>query len=65
MRQGRLERIAWSAWRQSSSGSSVCLRKAAIRASSSGDSTVERRVFGPIGASSTQSRFRHFITVSG
>ena len=29
------------------------------------DSTVERRVFGPIGASSTQSRFRHFITISG
>ena len=45
------------------SGSSVCLRKATMIASSLDDSTVECGVFGPIGASLTKARLRHLATV--
>jgi hypothetical protein len=38
---------------------------ATISASSSAESTVERRCYGPIGASSTELRRRHFRTVLG
>jgi hypothetical protein len=55
--------LAWSAYKQSSKASSVCLRKAITIASSSADSTVERGVFGPITASCTNARLRHLATV--
>lgn len=44
-------------------GSSVCRRNATHIASSSGLGTEERTCFGPIRASSTVVRLRHFRTV--
>jgi len=46
-------------------GSSVWRRKVTISASSCSLRTDDRRSFGPIGASSTVSRLRHFATVFG
>ena len=43
--------VAWSAYKQSSRDSSVCLRKATTVASSWAVRTVERGLFGPMGAS--------------
>jgi hypothetical protein len=57
--------VACSAYKQSSSGSSVCRRNAMIRVSSSADSTVECGAAGPIGRSSGLVRFRHLATVLG
>ena len=42
---------------------SVCLRKATTIASSSGESTVERASFGPVGRSATEVRRFHLATV--
>ena len=52
-----------SAYRQSSSGSKVCLRKATTTASSSIVSTVEEGVFGPVGMSATEVLLFHLPTV--
>ena len=64
VRDRRLERgWAGAGPRQSSSGSSVWRRNATAVASSSAERTVECGRFGPIGASSTVARLRHFATV--
>lgn len=55
--------LGCSAQRQSSSGSSVCLRKATTAASSATDNTVEHGCVGPVGKSATEVRFFHFVTV--
>src|SRR5437762_8731114 len=55
--------VACSAYRQSSSGSNVCRRKAMMIASSSTDSTVEAGCCGPVGRSTTELRFFHLATV--
>src|SRR5947207_11761857 len=57
--------VACSAYRQSSSGNSVCRRNATTIASSSIDSTVELGCFGPVGRSATKLRLRHLATVFG
>ena len=49
--------------RQSSSGSSVCPRKATMIAASSGLSTVDFGSLGPVGRSATPARLRHLATV--
>jgi hypothetical protein len=49
--------------RQSSSGKSVCRRKATTIASSSIASTVDFGSFGPVRRSATEVRFFHFATV--
>ena len=51
------------AYKQSSSGSRVCLQKVTHTVSWSGVSTVERGCFGSMGASSTWVRVFHFATV--
>ena len=57
--------VGWSAYRQSSSGSKVCRRKATIMASCSRLSTGECASFGPMAASAVVWRLRHFCTVVG
>jgi hypothetical protein len=57
--------VACNEYRQSSSGNSVCLRKATMIASSSPVRTVDFGSFGPVGKSLTLSRLRHFATVLG
>src|SRR5215831_5703605 len=54
--------VGCSAYRQSSSGNSVCRRTATTIASSSIDSTVELGGFGPVGRSATKLRLRHLAT---
>src|ERR1700737_1041540 len=49
--------LGCKAYKQSSSGSSVYLRKATTAASSTEVRTVERTSFGPIGASLAKARF--------
>jgi hypothetical protein len=55
--------VGCKAYRQSSSGSSVCRRKATMIASSWVERTVERGSRGPVGRSVTELRFFHFATV--
>ena len=55
--------VACSAYRQSSSGSRVCLRKATTIASSSPDKTVERGSVGPVRRSATELRRFHFAII--
>ena len=50
-------------YRQSSNGSSVCLRKATMIASASGVSPVDFGSLGPVGKSATPARLRHLVTV--
>src|SRR5215218_81071 len=57
--------LSCKAYRQSSRGSSVCLRKATIAASSSALKIVECVVLGPMAASCTVLRFFHLATVFG
>jgi hypothetical protein len=57
--------LGCKAYKQSSSGSSVYLRKATTTTSSSFVRTVERTSFGPIGASLAKPRFLHLATVFG
>jgi hypothetical protein len=57
--------VGWSAYKQSSSGSRLCRRKATMIASSSAESTVERGCWGPAGRSLTDGRFRRWATVFG
>ena len=61
----RWGRVACKAYRQSSSGSSVCRRNATISAFAAFVSTVECGCFGPIGASWTDGRVFHVATVLG
>ena len=51
--------------RQSSSGNSVCLRKAMTTASSSTDKTVDRGALSPVGRSETEVRAFHLAIVFG
>ena len=53
------------AYRQSSSGSKVWLRKATTMASSSTDRTVDLGSLGPVGASATEVRAFHLAIVFG
>ena len=62
---GQSGMLARRKWRQPSSGSKLCFRKAPTVASSSRPRTLERLLFGPIGPSRTKSRFRHFASVFG
>src|SRR4051794_26308220 len=55
--------VGWSAYKQSSSGRSVCRRKPTMTASSSIDSTVDRGSFGPVRRSTTELRAFHLRTV--
>lgn len=52
--------VACKAHKQSSSGSSVCFRKATIMDSSSIVRTVDFGFLGPVGRSETLNRFFHF-----
>ena len=68
--RGRDERVRCGmvgcrAYRQSSSGNKVCLRKATTTASSSTDRTVDLGSFGPVGRSETEGRAFHLATVFG
>src|ERR1700733_4473364 len=55
--------VGCRAYRQSSSGSRVCLRKATTTASSSPDRTVDLGAFGPVGRSETEVRAFHLAMV--
>src|SRR4051794_17119356 len=55
--------VGGSAYKQSSSGRSVCRRKPTMTASSSIDSTVDRGSFGPVRRSTTELRAFHLRTV--
>src|ERR1700729_4402556 len=55
--------VGCRAYRQSSSGSKVCLRNATTTASSSADRTVDLGSFGPVGTSATEVRPFHLATV--
>ena len=59
--------VSWPEGRKgkSSSGKSVCLRKATMIASSSIESTVDFASFGPVFKSATEPRFFHLATVLG
>src|SRR5438067_11409216 len=57
--------VGCSAYRQASSGNSVCRRNATTIASCSIDSTVELGCFGPVGRSATKLRLRHLAAVFG
>src|ERR1700683_3556941 len=54
--------VGCRAYRQSSSGSSVCLRNATTTASSSADRTVDLGCLGPVGRSETEDRAFHLAT---
>ena len=57
--------VGCRAYRQSSSGSKVCLRNATTTASSSADGTVDLGSFGPVGRSETEVRALHLAIVLG
>src|SRR5277367_352605 len=57
--------VGCRAYRQSSSGSSVCLRKATTTASSSTDRAVDLGFLGPVGRSETDDRAFHLAMVFG
>ena len=57
--------VGCGAYRQSSSGSKVCLRNATTMASSSADRTVDMGSFGPVGRSETEVRALHLAIVFG
>ena len=46
--------VGCKAYKQSSSGNRVCLRKATTTASSSTERTVDRGALGPVGRSETE-----------